>query len=210
MCFVTQEERTNWYWEAASSLCCSLLWAFTGVAWGRFTDHTFWIMKNNSICLSLKAFLDPDQTVLLQHPWIDWVCLKALLSIPPHHITGGTGLLLWTRPPWRQAQYVFMTIVILYKMGFLICLAFKKSCYILKLFMSVAIFLCSSNRLVLLTPQKFSTRHPPPLLCQVQIRLVQNPGHCLPHRDQRLTASWISLDHGYLMQHLFTVNFIMG
>ena len=65
---------------------------------------------------------------------------------------------------------VFITIIIPHTIGCLISHPFKKSCYFCKLLVTVALLFCSSNRLVLLTPRKFSTRHPPPLLCQVQIQ----------------------------------------
>lgn len=66
---------------------------------------------------------------------------------------------------------------------------FYKPCHFLQFFMTVDTYLYFSGRLLLFTPRKSSTRHPPLLLCQVQIRLVQNPGRCLPLADQRLTAS---------------------
>lgn len=66
---------------------------------------------------------------------------------------------------------------------------FYKSCHFLQFFMTVDTYLYFFGRLLLFTPRKYSTRHPPLLLCQVQIRQVQNPDLCLPLGDQRLTAS---------------------
>lgn len=89
---------------------------------------------------------------------------------------------------------MFSIVVLLYSVGCLglaIKLQEVKSYNFnfLKLFLSADTYLYSSGRLLLLTPQKSSTRPPPLLLCPVQIRLVQNPGRCLPPEDQRLTAS---------------------